>query len=111
MQEYTLRELCEECDVTRRAVQGYEKYGLISPCGKTNRCYLLYNQSAVAKVKHVRALQNYGFKIREIKEYFESTEDKQRIMLKQKHIELNQKHSKLVSYIKEIETLLNRKEN
>ena len=111
MQEYTLRELCEECGVTRRAVQWYEKYELVSPCGKTNRCYLLYDKEAIAKVKEIKSLQNYGFKVSEIKEYFNSTEKEQRILLKQKHTELNQKSSQLISYIKEIEISLNKGEN
>lgn len=111
MQQYTLRELCEECGVTRRAVQWYEKYELVSPCGKTNRCYLLYDKEAIAKVKEIKSLQNYGFKVAEIKEYLNSAEEKQKMMLKQKCAELNQKSSQLISYIKEIEILLNKGEN
>ncbi len=111
MQKYTLRELCEECGVTRRAVQGYEKYGLISPCGKTNRCYLLYDEVTVVKVRETKSLQNYGFKISEIKEYFNSTEEEKKRLLKQKCTELKQKSSKLISYIKEVEILLNKGEN
>lgn len=111
MQQYTLRELCEECGVTRRAVQWYEKYELVSPCGKTNRCYLLYDKEAIAKVKEIKSLQNYGFKVAEIKKYLNSAEEKQKMMLRQKCAELNQKSSQLISYIKEIEILLNKGEN
>ena len=35
MAEMTLRELCDSLGVSRRAVQGYEKAGLVSPEGKT----------------------------------------------------------------------------
>ena len=41
MDDLLLRELCRLTGVTRRAVQGYEKEGLVSPSGKTNMdiCY------------------------------------------------------------------------
>ena len=110
MQNYTLRELCKECGVTRRAVQGFEKHGLVSPCGKTNRCYLLYDKTAIAKVKEIKSLQNYGFKVLEIKEYFNRTEEEKKALLKQKCSELKQKSSQLIAYINEIEILLNEKQ-
>ena len=37
MAEMTLRELCDSLGVSRRAVQGYEKAGLVSPEGKNER--------------------------------------------------------------------------
>ena len=43
MAEMTLRELCDSLGVSRRAVQGYEKAGLVSPEGKNERGYLLYS--------------------------------------------------------------------
>lgn len=44
MAEMTLRELCDSLGVSRRAVQGYEKAGLVSPEGKNERGYLLYSE-------------------------------------------------------------------
>lgn len=111
MQQYTLRELCRECGVTRRAVQWYEKHGLVKPCGKNKMGYLLYNEDFFEKVKEIKSLQNYGFKVSEIKEYLNSTEKEQKMKLKQKCAELKQKSSKLISYIKEVEILLNKGEN
>lgn len=35
MSEITLREVCEKLGVSRRAVQGYEKAGLVTASGKT----------------------------------------------------------------------------
>ena len=37
----TLREVCDSYGVSRRAVQGYEKAGLISASQKNERGYLL----------------------------------------------------------------------
>ncbi len=105
MKEFTLRELCERCGASRRAVQGYEKYGLLSPCGKTKYGYLLYDKSAVEKAKRIKSLQNYGFSLKEIKLYFESNSDIQKILLKQKLVVLEEKCSLLVSFIEEIKTI------
>lgn len=34
MEEKTLREVCDLVGITRRAIQGYEKAGLVVPVGK-----------------------------------------------------------------------------
>lgn len=108
MKEYTLRELCEKCQVTRRAVQWYESHDLVKSCGKTKQCYLLYDENTVEKVKKIKSLQNYGFTISEIKLHFESNQNQQRKMLVTKAEELREKSILLSTYIKEIEMLLNK---
>lgn len=64
----TLREVCKTVGVTRRAVQGYEQAGLVTPTGKNERGYLLYDQSAQEKIKQIKFFQEMGFSIKEIKE-------------------------------------------
>ena len=76
MKEYTLRELCEKCGVTRRAVQWYEKFGIVKAIGKNKMSHLLYDEETVKKVKEIKALQNYGLSVSEIKEYLESGSEK-----------------------------------
>ena len=63
----TLRELCETVGVSRRAVQGYEQAGLVSPTGKNERGYLLYSESEQEKIKKIRFFQDMGFSLKEIK--------------------------------------------
>ena len=41
MEDKTLHEVCEAFGVSRRAIQGYEKAGLVSASGKNERGYLL----------------------------------------------------------------------
>ena len=41
MSEITLRELYDAFGISRRAVQGYEKAGLVSATSKNKRGYLL----------------------------------------------------------------------
>jgi len=105
MKEYTLRQLCEICGVTRRAVQGYEAHGLISPCGKTKRCYLLYDENAVHTVRKIKDLQNFGFSLTEIVCYAADSHSRA-AMLKEKLIRLRDSKSKTESYIRLLEQWL-----
>lgn len=67
MAKMTLRELCDSLDVSRRAVQGYEKAGLVSAVGKNERGYLLYNEEAKDKIERIKLYQQFGFTIKEIR--------------------------------------------
>ena len=65
----TLREICAELGVSRRAVQGYEKLGLLAPAGRNKYGHLLDDQNAKERVKTIRFYQRSGFALKEIKEY------------------------------------------
>ena len=67
----TLHEVCDAFGVTRRAVQGYEKAGLVSAEGKNERGYLLYDEEAQKKIERIRLFQQFGFTIKEIKKLME----------------------------------------
>lgn len=64
----TLREICDAIKVTRRAVQGYEKIGLVSASGRSDRGYLLYDERAFERIKQIRMFQDLGFTLKQIKE-------------------------------------------
>lgn len=66
MTEMTLREVCQEIGVSRRAVQGYEKANLVSATGKNNRGHLLYNDIAQKRIRQIKLFQDMGFSIKEI---------------------------------------------
>ena len=68
----TLREVCKTTGVSRRAVQGYEQAGLVTPTGRNERGYLLYNKSEQEKIRQIKFFQEMGFSIREIKELSEA---------------------------------------
>lgn len=68
MREKTLREVCRTVGVTRRAIQGYERAGLVTPSGKNERGYLLYDEMEEEKIKKIRLFQEMGFTIKEIQE-------------------------------------------
>ena len=65
----TLREVCENVGVSRRAVQGYERAGLVIPTGKNERGHLLYDESEQEKIRQIKFFQEMGFSIKEIKEF------------------------------------------
>lgn len=64
----TLQELCRELEVTRRAVQGYEKAGLVSATSRNKYGHLLYDEKAQKRIEQIRQYQQMDFSIREIKE-------------------------------------------
>lgn len=88
----TLKEVCNHVGVTRRAVQGYEKAGLVKSIDKNKYGHLLYDDSAIEKIREIKQYQNFGFSIKEIQElqnltkeaYFEKLNGKLYLM----HIEL-----------------------
>lgn len=56
----TLNELCSSMGVSRRAVQGYEKAGLVAASDKNKYGYLLYDEEAQGKVKQIKLFQQAG---------------------------------------------------
>ena len=61
-----LRDVCVAIGVTRRAVQGYERAGLVAASGKTSRGYLLYDEMAQERIRKIKLFQDLGFSIKEI---------------------------------------------
>lgn len=68
----TLREMCSVAEVSRRAVQGYEKAGLVSASGKNERGYLLYDVTSQERIKRIKFFQQLGFTLKEIKELIDA---------------------------------------
>lgn len=70
--DMTLREVCTATNVSRRAVQGYEKAGLVRASGKTSRGYLIYNEETQERIRQIRLYQQLGFSIRKITEIIDA---------------------------------------
>lgn len=73
--ENALREVCAAARVSRRAVQGYEKAGLVSATGRNDRGYLLYDAAAQKRIEQVKMYQEFGFSIKEIVAIIDAPED------------------------------------
>ena len=103
----TLKELCEASQVSRRAIQGYEKAHLISSTGKTEKGYLLYGENSIEEVKLIRLYQDMGFKVSEICELktMGKEELKAKLLIKKRLLEVDVQRKK--STLIEIERMIN----
>ncbi len=99
----TLRELCNELGVSRRTIQRYEVFGLISPSGKTNRGYLLYDEVAFNCAKRIKEYQSFGFTLNEIKKLEHTSHEERKIILQTKLDILKSDKEKLHETIKILE--------
>lgn len=109
MQQKTLREVCNMVGVTRRAVQGYEKIGLVASSGKNKYGYLLYDEKAVEKIRTIKQYQEFGFMVKEIKELLEVSEEVYVEMMNVKMNVMKQKFMELEANIGRMEELLSEK--
>ena len=80
----TLREVCKAEGVTRRAVQGYEQAGLVTPTGRNERGHLLYDQLEQEKIRQIKFFQDMGFSIKEITELSEAPKSMVKQMIEQR---------------------------
>ena len=95
MEEKTLHEVCVTFGVTRRAVQGYEKAGLVSPSGKNERGYLLYDKRSQDKIRQIKRYQQLGFQVKEIKKLLNASENELKEALRNQIVKLtNEKEEK-----------------
>ena len=87
MGKLTLREVCSVVNVSRRAVQGYEKAGLVSATGRNERGYLLYDEEARERIKKIKLFQDIGFSVREIVVLIDEPDEELKVVL-QKQLEI-----------------------
>lgn len=106
MSKMTLREICNLVGVTRRAVQGYEKAGLVECSGKNKYGYLLYDELAVEKIRNIKQYQEFGFTIKEIKILLEASTEEYVIMLMNKLSKMEEELQKLQGNIEKMERML-----
>ena len=113
MNQMSLVAICKEYGLSRRAIQGYEQFGLVKPAGKTKYGYLLYDEDTVYKILFIKHLQNIGFTLREITTFIDKPNDVIKEKLKEKIPELESNISKtkdLLSYSKKIIKLLDQED-
>ncbi|MCM1268268.1 MAG: MerR family transcriptional regulator [Bacteroidales bacterium] len=102
MNAMTLREVCARLGVSRRAVQGYEKAGLISPSGKNERGHLLYDERSQERIRQIKLFQQIGFSIREIVEIIDAPSEVQRAALKRQLGWLREEEKNIEALIEEV---------
>lgn len=102
----TLREICEVASVTRRAVQGYERMGLVAPTGRNSRGYLLYDTSSQERIKMIRMYQSLGFSLKEIKEIIDAPNEVKRRALQGRIEKLKEEGNNIEELIQKAYKLL-----
>lgn len=96
----TLHELCDMLDVSRRAVQGYEKAGLVAPTGRNKYGHLLYDESAQQRVAQIKLYQQLGFRVKEIKAVMEASDEVFRAAIEQQIFRLKEEREKIDGLIR-----------
>jgi DNA-binding transcriptional MerR regulator len=102
VKDMTLREVCNACGVSRRAIQGYEKAGLISATGKNERGYLLYDEDSQERIRRIKLFQQMGFTIREITNLIDAPNDVLKANLEKQIIKLKEDERKIEITIEEM---------
>ena len=100
MKDMTLREVCSAANVSRRAVQGYEKAGLVSASKKNERGYLLYDGSSLERIKKIKFYQQLGLTVKEIKSVINAPNDILKTVLEDRVEKLKAEKSKIEHLIK-----------
>lgn len=106
MKKMTLREVCEQLGVTRRAVQGYENMGLVAPTGRNKYGHLLYDCEAVEKIEKIKMYQDFGFQLKQIVEIFQASEEEYVCKMEQRLEEMRKQRKELEANIQKMEEIL-----
>lgn len=92
MEKKTLHEVCEALQVKRRAIQGYEKAGLVSCSDRNKYGHLLYDEQAQKRIETIKFYQQLGLSIKEICAIIDADRSVVRAMLiRQIHYLINEK--------------------
>ena len=102
----TLREVCDAFGVSRRAVQGYEKVGLISMSGKNERGHLLYDEDMQERIRRIKLFQQMGFSIKEIREIINASDDILKRALENQVVKLKERKENMEMIIEQIYELI-----
>ena len=95
----TLHEVYEELGVTRRAVQGYEKRGLVKPSARNKYGHLLYDEQAQKRIAIIKDYQRLGFKLKEIETLIDASDELVTAALERQVIKLQEEREEKTALI------------
>ena len=104
--ENTLREICTATGVSRRAVQGYEKLNLVTPTGKNERGYLLYDTNAQRRIARIKMFQDFGFALKDIKVIIDAPNDVLKSALEEKRLQMLSDRERMEVQLRQVEDLI-----
>lgn len=99
--DQTLRQICVELGLSRRAVQGYEKEGLVAPSGKNKYGHLLYGEPERERIRLIRFYQQLGFPLKEIKTLLDASNPVKKAAIQAKVAELEAEHTRMQEVIRQ----------
>ena len=106
MNEKTLHDACAETGATRRAVQGYEKAGLVCAARKNKYGYLLYDEAGTERIRTIRFFQKIGFSLKEIRSLIDAPADRQKAVLRAQMEKLRAHREEVSGLIGKIEAYI-----
>lgn len=84
-------------------IQGYEQADLVQPSGRNNRGYLLYDTTAIERIRLIRKFQRMGFSRKEIYVVIDQSPDIQKNLLEKQLVVLKCKEKDIRELITEME--------
>jgi DNA-binding transcriptional MerR regulator len=107
MRTITLRELSEATGASRRAIQGYEKEGLVKASGKNQYGHLLYDETAQKRVSLIKLYQRFGFAVKDIKSLMDAPDSTVKKALEAQLAIMEQERDEMDALIRKIQELIN----
>ena len=95
----TLREVCAETGISRRAIQGYEKLGLLTPANRNKYGHLLYDEAGRKQIQLIWFYQQLGFSLKEIQELLDAPNEVKKVALQNKVAQLEVRYGQLQQLI------------
>ena len=108
-EKVSLRQIREKTGISRKAIQGYEKHGLIKASGKDRYGHLLYEEAALRKIIRIRFFQKLDFTVSQIATFIDLPDEALMKILGGRKDELKKKIAKLKKLSEEIDALLEEK--
>ena len=104
--QQTLRQVCAQLELSRRAIQGYEKAGLVVPSGRNKYGHLLYDEAQMERIRLVRFYQQLGFQLKEIQSLLDAPVSVKKTALQIQIEKLERRHSQLQELIQQAKTYI-----
>lgn len=102
----TLQEIHNTLGITRRAIQGYEEMGLVQASDKNKYGYSLYGENELKRIEKIKLYQEFGFKLKEIKELIDAPNHIVKAALERQVEKLKKEQEKLNTLILHAEALI-----
>ena len=102
----SLKEVCDLLGVSRRAIQNYEKEGLVAPAERNKYGYLLYGEKEQKRIGQIKMYQKFGFTVKEIKGLLGASREEKTEALVRKVDELKMKKEEIEYIIETAEKMI-----